>query len=111
MSRQRRSGSSPVRRRRPRVADDVAGSDGLSPELRTLLDLWKRQGHVTWRQITEVVSGSRADPDAAFGILDALERRGVVLVDDPEDAAEQERAYQAHLAEMRRKPCWQLGDG
>jgi hypothetical protein len=91
------------------VADDVAGCDG--PELRALFELSERQGHVTWQQITEVAPACRDDPDAAFAILDALERRGVVLMDEPDDSPERSAAHQAHLAEMRRKPCWPLGDG
>jgi hypothetical protein len=45
-----------------------------------------RQGYVTWQQITGIVPASRTDPDAALAILDALERRGIVLVEDPQDS-------------------------
>jgi hypothetical protein len=90
----------------------VVESAEAGPELQALLDLSARQGYVTWEQITEAVPASRADPDAAHAILDALERRGVVLVDDSDEAVERDRALEAQLAEeMGRRPCWQLGDG
>jgi hypothetical protein len=87
------------------VVDEVAGPHWQ--HLQSLLALASRQGYVTWRQLAAV----QADSEAATAILDALLQQGVELIDDPEDVAKQERAYEAHLAEMRRKPCWQLGDG
>jgi len=79
----------------------------LESPLDALLALAARQGHLTWRQLSEVAGG----PEAGLALLDELTARGIELTEDPADEAEQERAYQAHLAEMRRKPCWQLGDG
>ncbi len=79
----------------------------MEPEVRALLALSERQGYVTWQQISEVVATTGNDPEAVLVVVDVLERRGVVLVDDSADSAERD---QSHLAEMRRKPCWQLGD-
>jgi hypothetical protein len=79
----------------------------LELPLDALLALAAQQGHLTWRQLDEIAG----DSDVSLTLLAELIVHGVELIEDPAEEAEKERAYQAHLAEMRRKPCWQLGDG
>ena len=77
--------------------------DKLDEGLKTLLDLGKRRGFLTFDQVNDFLPDEASSPEKIHGLLESLDELGIELIN--EDEAEQRREERATRARLREEQC------